>query len=229
MGDYRLLARGLRLMAEPLALTGVPEAVVGQAAAEAQRRGLKDRWVIANNSSAMNPVLTFASRRDVRRKAWDLRMGLGSHVGGPTDNPPIIKEILKLRAERSKLLGYPTFAHWRVADRMAGTPENAVALMEALLRPAIERMGEEVAEYQGAYKVTQGLLQEFGARRVIDTPITEHGFAGVGVGAAMSGVIEESDRCGSSVPQRALKCLDGGLHLRLGGILNERDTKANLL
>ncbi|MGB6398634.1 MAG: pyruvate dehydrogenase complex E1 component subunit beta [Bradyrhizobium sp.] len=49
-------------------------------------------------------------------------------------------------------------------------------------------MGEEVAEYQGAYKVTQGLLQEFGARRVIDTPITEHGFAGVGVGAAMAGL-----------------------------------------
>jgi pyruvate dehydrogenase E1 component beta subunit len=49
-------------------------------------------------------------------------------------------------------------------------------------------MGEEVAEYQGAYKVTQGLLQEFGARRVIDTPITEHGFAGIGVGAAMAGL-----------------------------------------
>ncbi|GLI22095.1 pyruvate dehydrogenase E1 component beta subunit [Xanthobacter flavus] len=49
-------------------------------------------------------------------------------------------------------------------------------------------MGEEVAEYQGAYKITQGLLQEFGARRVIDTPITEHGFAGVGVGAAMAGL-----------------------------------------
>lgn len=49
-------------------------------------------------------------------------------------------------------------------------------------------MGEEVAEYQGAYKVTQGLLQEFGARRVIDTPITEHGFAGVGVGAGMAGL-----------------------------------------
>jgi pyruvate dehydrogenase E1 component beta subunit len=49
-------------------------------------------------------------------------------------------------------------------------------------------MGEEVAEYQGAYKVTQGLLQEFGARRVIDTPITEHGFAGVGVGAALAGL-----------------------------------------
>jgi pyruvate dehydrogenase E1 component beta subunit len=49
-------------------------------------------------------------------------------------------------------------------------------------------MGEEVAEYQGAYKITQGLLAEFGAKRVIDTPITEHGFAGIGVGAAMSGL-----------------------------------------
>ena len=49
-------------------------------------------------------------------------------------------------------------------------------------------MGEEVAEYQGAYKITQGLLQEFGAKRVVDTPITEHGFAGVGVGAAMAGL-----------------------------------------
>jgi pyruvate dehydrogenase E1 component beta subunit len=49
-------------------------------------------------------------------------------------------------------------------------------------------MGEEVAEYQGAYKITQGLLQEFGARRVIDTPITEHGFAGIGVGAAFTGL-----------------------------------------
>jgi pyruvate dehydrogenase E1 component beta subunit len=49
-------------------------------------------------------------------------------------------------------------------------------------------MGEEVAEYQGAYKITQGLLEEFGARRVFDTPITEHGFAGIGVGAAMAGL-----------------------------------------
>jgi pyruvate dehydrogenase E1 component beta subunit len=63
------------------------------------------------------------------------------------------------------------------------------AMAEEMRRdPDVFVMGEEVAEYQGAYKVTQGLLQEFGARRVIDTPITEHGFAGIGVGAAMSGL-----------------------------------------
>jgi pyruvate dehydrogenase E1 component beta subunit len=63
------------------------------------------------------------------------------------------------------------------------------AMAEEMRRDeAVFVMGEEVAEYQGAYKVTQGLLQEFGARRVIDTPITEHGFAGLGVGAALAGL-----------------------------------------
>ena len=63
------------------------------------------------------------------------------------------------------------------------------AMAEEMRRdPDVFLMGEEVAEYQGAYKVSQGLLQEFGARRVIDTPITEHGFAGIGVGAAMTGL-----------------------------------------
>ncbi|MBL8581736.1 MAG: pyruvate dehydrogenase complex E1 component subunit beta [Rhizobiaceae bacterium] len=63
------------------------------------------------------------------------------------------------------------------------------AMAEEMRRdPDVFVMGEEVAEYQGAYKITQGLLQEFGAKRVVDTPITEHGFAGVGVGAAMAGL-----------------------------------------
>jgi pyruvate dehydrogenase E1 component beta subunit len=79
----------------------------------------------------------------------------------------------------------------------AGTEMVTMTVREALRDAMAEEMrasddvfimGEEVAEYQGAYKITQGLLQEFGARRVIDTPITEHGFAGVGVGAAMTGL-----------------------------------------
>ena len=63
------------------------------------------------------------------------------------------------------------------------------AMAEEMRRdPNVFLIGEEVAEYQGAYKVTQGLLQEFGERRVIDTPITEQGFAGIGIGAAMAGL-----------------------------------------
>jgi len=82
-------------------------------------------------------------------------------------------------------------------DIPAGTEMVSTTVRDALRDAMAEEMradenvfvmGEEVAEYQGAYKVTQGLLQEFGPRRVVDTPITEHGFAGVGVGAAMSGL-----------------------------------------
>ncbi len=82
-------------------------------------------------------------------------------------------------------------------DIPEGTEMVATTVREALRDAMAEEMrrdedvfvmGEEVAEYQGAYKITQGLLQEFGARRVVDTPITEHGFAGIGVGAAMSGL-----------------------------------------
>jgi len=82
-------------------------------------------------------------------------------------------------------------------DVPAGTEMVTMTVREALRDAMAEEMrrdetvfvmGEEVAEYQGAYKVTQGLLQEFGARRVVDTPITEHGFTGLGVGAAMAGL-----------------------------------------
>jgi pyruvate dehydrogenase E1 component beta subunit len=82
-------------------------------------------------------------------------------------------------------------------DNPEGTEMVTMTMREALRDAMAEEMrrdkdvfvmGEEVAEYQGAYKVTQGLLQEFGARRVIDTPITEHGFAGLGVGAAFAGL-----------------------------------------
>ncbi|MFC0245655.1 pyruvate dehydrogenase complex E1 component subunit beta [Falsochrobactrum ovis] len=82
-------------------------------------------------------------------------------------------------------------------DIPAGTEMVSMTVREALRDAMAEEMrrdedvfimGEEVAEYQGAYKITQGLLDEFGPRRVVDTPITEHGFAGVGVGAAMAGL-----------------------------------------
>ena len=82
-------------------------------------------------------------------------------------------------------------------DIPEGTEMVAMTMREALRDAMAEEMrrdkdvfvmGEEVAEYQGAYKVTQGLLQEFGAKRVIDTPITEHGFAGLGIGAALAGL-----------------------------------------
>lgn len=104
------------------------------------------------------------------------------------------------KAEEKKADSVPAAPKVEVAadpDIPAGTEMVSTTVREALRDAMAEEMrrdenvfvmGEEVAEYQGAYKITQGLLDEFGPRRVVDTPITEHGFAGVGVGAAMAGL-----------------------------------------
>jgi pyruvate dehydrogenase E1 component beta subunit len=101
------------------------------------------------------------------------------------------------RAEAFAVAAAPRAAIENDADIPAGTEMVVMTVREALRDAMAEEMrrdgdvfvmGEEVAEYQGAYKVTQGLLDEFGADRVIDTPITEHGFAGLGVGAALAGL-----------------------------------------
>ncbi|MBS3651322.1 pyruvate dehydrogenase complex E1 component subunit beta [Pseudaminobacter sp. 19-2017] len=107
------------------------------------------------------------------------------------------REEPSAKTETAKAPAAPKAAAVSDPDIPAGTEMVTITVREALrdamaeeMRrdPEVFIMGEEVAEYQGAYKITQGLLQEFGARRVVDTPITEHGFAGVGVGAAMAGL-----------------------------------------
>lgn len=91
----------------------------------------------------------------------------------------------------------PSTAELRDLDIPAGTEMASLSVREALRDAMAEEMraddrvfimGEEVAEYHGAYKITQGLLEEFGDRRVVDTPITEHGFAGIGIGASLGGL-----------------------------------------
>jgi pyruvate dehydrogenase E1 component beta subunit len=110
---------------------------------------------------------------------------------------PVAEQAAPVVASASAAPAAPVVSVAAAPDVPAGTPMVAMTVREALRDAMAEEMradadvfvmGEEVAEYQGAYKVTQGLLQEFGPRRVIDTPITEHGFAGIGVGAAMAGL-----------------------------------------
>ncbi len=95
----------------------------------------------------MEPFLTYSDRRDLREKVWRTYYSRGDN-GDAHDNNAIITEILKLRAERAKLLGYPTHAHWRLENAMAKTPERAMALMEAVWTPAVARVHEEVADMQ---------------------------------------------------------------------------------
>ena len=125
-------------------LAGLPQALRDAAASAATAKGHAGKWVITNTRSSVDPFLTYSDRRDLREKAW--RMFINRGESSATDNKKNITEILQLRAERAKLLGYPTHAHWRLENAMAKTPERAMELMEAVWKPAVARVGEEVAD-----------------------------------------------------------------------------------
>jgi len=135
-------------------LAGLPQSVRDAAAALAESKGLEGKWVIANTRSSMDPFLTYSDRRDLREKAWRMWVSRGDN-GDEHDNNAIITEILQLRAERAKLLGYETHAHWRLENTMAKTPERALELLEAVWAPAIARVREEVADME-AYARAEG-------------------------------------------------------------------------
>jgi peptidyl-dipeptidase Dcp len=128
-------------------LAGLSESQRTAAAAAATSKGQQGKWVITNTRSSVDPFLTYSDRRDLREKAWRMFVNRGD-LGGPTDTNAVITEILRLRAERAKLLGYQTHAHWRVENTMAKTPERAVELMEAVWTPAVKRVREEVRDMQ---------------------------------------------------------------------------------
>jgi peptidyl-dipeptidase Dcp len=128
-------------------LAGLPDSVRAGAAAAAEARDAKGKWAIVNTRSSVEPFLTYADRRDLREKVWNAFVSRGDH-GDAHDNNAIITEILQLRAERAQLLGYPTHAHWRLENTMAKTPERAMELMEAVWKPAVARVHEEVADMQ---------------------------------------------------------------------------------
>ncbi len=128
-------------------LDGLPEEVKAAAAGAAEKKGKKGSWIIANTRSSIEPFLTDATNRAMREKAWRMFISRGDN-GDANDNNAIIPEILQLRAERAKLLGYATHAHWRLADKMAKTPEKAMDLLMSVWTPAVERVHEEVKDMQ---------------------------------------------------------------------------------
>lgn len=128
-------------------LAGLPESLRSGAAAAAEQRKQKGKWAITNTRSSMEPFLTYSDRRDLREKVWRNYVNRGDN-GDKHDTNAIITEILKLRAERAKLLGFQTHAHWRLENAMARNPERATELMEAVWPPAVARVKEEVADMQ---------------------------------------------------------------------------------
>ena len=135
------------MLASESDLAGLPQSLRDAAAQTAKERGEPGKWAILNTRSSVEPFLTYSERRDLREKVWKAFVSRGDN-GNERDNKRIITEIVKLRGERARLLGYKSHAHWRLEMSMAKTPERATQLMEAVWKPAVKRVAEEVADMQ---------------------------------------------------------------------------------
>ena len=128
-------------------LGGLSSSFVAAAAAAATDRGHEGEYAITNTRSSMDPFLTFSEERDLRERVWRTYYSRGDNAD-EHDNNALIPEILQLRNERIQLLGYETYAQWRLEDRMAKTPDDAFELMETVWPAALARVEEEVADMQ---------------------------------------------------------------------------------
>lgn len=137
-------------------LSGLPESVVNAAASAAAERDMEGKYVFTNTRSSMDPFLTYSTERELRKKVWQTYYSRGDN-GDEFDNNKIIAEILQLRHERIGLLGYKNYASWRLEDRMAKKPENAINLMESVWPAAIARVDEEVADMLALAKELDGI------------------------------------------------------------------------
>ena len=128
-------------------LAGLPQAFIDAMAEHAKDKGMPGKWAIQNTRSAMEPFLTYSTRRDLREKAFKLWNARGA-MANAHNNAKITSQILLLRAKRAKLLGYQTYAHWRLEKQVAQNPENAMKLMMQVWPAAVARVKEEVADMQ---------------------------------------------------------------------------------
>ncbi|MEO1009911.1 MAG: M3 family metallopeptidase [Bacteroidota bacterium] len=128
-------------------LGGLPDGFIASAARMATEKEQGGKYAITNTRSSMDPFLTFSTERELRKQVWTNYYSRGDN-GDAYDNKDVIAKILKLRRERVQLLGHKNYAEWRLQDRMAKTPENAMELMEAVWPAAIARVAEEVADMQ---------------------------------------------------------------------------------
>ena len=132
---------------EETQLDGLSKGFIKSANNIAKDKGFENKYAITNTRSSIDPFLTYSTNREMREIVWKNYYSRGDN-GDEYDNNQIIAKILKLRKERVSLLGHDNYAQWRLQDRMAKTPENAMALMEAVWPAAIARVGEEVADMQ---------------------------------------------------------------------------------
>jgi peptidyl-dipeptidase Dcp len=135
------------LLLEAGDLAGLPDFLVKGAARTAAERGHPGKYGITLSRSSIEPFLQFSARRDLREKAFRAWAARGENEGA-TDNRAIAAEIVNLRAERARLLGYDSFAHFRLSDTMAKTPEAALDLLQSVWEPGVLRAQREEAALQ---------------------------------------------------------------------------------
>jgi len=128
-------------------LGGLSDGYIKSAAKIAEDKGYEGKYAVTNTRSSMDPFLTYSTERELRKQVWTNYYSRGDN-NDEYDNKEIIAEILKLRRQRVKLLGYDNYAQWRLQDRMAKNPENAMKLMEAIWPSSIEKVREEVKDMQ---------------------------------------------------------------------------------
>lgn len=128
-------------------LAGLPPNIVDALARAASERGRPGQWAVVNTRSSVDPFLTFSTNRALRQQVWTAFKNRGDN-GDANDTNAVIADILRLRAERAQILGFPTHAHLRMADTMAGTPERAQELMMRVWPAAVARVHEEVRDMQ---------------------------------------------------------------------------------
>jgi peptidyl-dipeptidase Dcp len=128
-------------------LSGLSDSLISAAASAAKNLGKEGQYAITNSRSSMDPFLTYSDERELREKVWTTYYNRANN-GDEFDNNVLIKKILTLRDERVALLGYDNYSQWRLEDRMAKEPENAMALMKKLWPASIARVDEEVVDMQ---------------------------------------------------------------------------------
>jgi peptidyl-dipeptidase Dcp len=139
--------RDWQLTLDEVDLDGLPDFARAAAAQAAKDRGLGWRWVVTLAGSSAEPFLTFSSRRDLRRSLWEAWTARGTHRGA-NDNAPLIREIVALRAEQGRLLGYANFAAYRLDDSMAKTADAVEHLLTQVWEPAKAKAGAGLAELE---------------------------------------------------------------------------------
>jgi peptidyl-dipeptidase Dcp len=128
-------------------LAGLPDFLKSAMAEAAESRGRKGSYAVTLSRSIYEPFTTFSERRDLREKAFRAFAGRGE-TGGATDNAPVVKKMLALRAEKAKLVGYDSFAALKLDDTMAKTPKAVFALLEPVWEKAREKAALDEAELQ---------------------------------------------------------------------------------